>query len=103
METKKVKVKKTNVVKKVSIDGNEINRIINEALPEILKEKFKSNYSNPLADVLDDVLKDDSVKEEIKDIVISSIKEIKKTHKFKELIRESLIGKVIDDLRKFNN
>jgi|TARA_R100001530_G_scaffold903_1_gene1568 DNA mismatch repair ATPase MutL len=97
---KKIKTKTTKVVKRVSIDGNEIIKIVNESLPTVLKEKFESSYSNPLRDAIDEAFKSDELKEELTSIVIDATKEIKKTKKFKDFVRESMINRVIDNLRQ---
>ena len=97
-----MKTKKTKVVSKVSIDANAIIEVINQQLPEMIKDKFSGTYSNRLKDAIEKAFKEEEIVEEIKYIVVEAIKSVRKTNKFKEFIRESLVNKIIDDIRKNN-
>ncbi len=95
-----MKIKKTNVVKKVSIDGNQIMEVVNKLLPKMIEIEFSSSYSNPLRDAIKQAFNDEMVVTEIKDIIVAEMKSVRKTKKFKEFVREAMVNKVIDELRR---
>lgn len=80
-------------MKDIIVNGNELQKIIEESIPNIFKEKFTSTYSNPLADIIEKEIKESEGV--IRTFVKTTIADILTNKEFKDKMTTEIISLII--------